>query len=259
MTNICKFIEDASSGTLSVRNFICETDAATMLAPQLLKHHRMILISRGKLAFHLDGTVFSASVGTLAFVFAGEKFSLSPEGDCEYLYISFSGGRAGDLFRRFGIHKGNRFFENFDNLLPLWKDSLVRASKENIDLAAESVLLYTLSRFSASPDKQNTIIQKMLEITEHGFGDPTLSISALSKMLSYNPKYLSHLFKEKMGVGYTEYLRTYRIKYAITLMDHGIDSVKNLASLCGFQNPLYFSAVFKKAVGIPPSEYKKPH
>lgn len=257
MTNICKFIEDASVATLSVHNFICETDEAVMAHAYTVTHHRMLLISRGKLTFHLDGAAFPATAGTLVFIFGGEKFFLSPEGDCEYLYISFSGGRAGELFRRFGIHKGNRIFENFDSLLPLWKDSLVRASKENIDLAAESVLLYTLSRFSFAPDKQNTIIQKMLEITERDFGDPTLSISAVSKMLSYNPKYLSHLFKEKMGVGYTEYLRTYRIKYAITLMDHGIDSVKNLAALCGFQNPLYFSSVFKKALGIPPSEYKK--
>ena len=58
-----------------------------------------------------------------------------------------------------------------------------------------------------------------------------------------------------MGVGYTEYLRMYRINYAIMLLDHGIDSVKNIASLSGFSNPMYFSSVFKQTVGVSPSEY----
>ena len=61
--------------------------------------------------------------------------------------------------------------------------------------------------------------------------------------------------KEKMGVGYTEHLRSIRIRYAVTLFDRGIDSVKNVALLSVFSDPLYFSTVFKKSVGISPKEY----
>ena len=60
-----------------------------------------------------------------------------------------------------------------------------------------------------------------------------------------------------MGVGYTEYLRTYRIKYAVSLFEHGIDSVKNVALLSGFTDPLYFSTVFKKHIGSSPKNYIK--
>ena len=59
-----------------------------------------------------------------------------------------------------------------------------------------------------------------------------------------------------MGVSYSEYLRTLRIKYAVSLFDHGIDSVKNVALLSGFADPLYFSTVFKKYTGLSPKEYK---
>lgn len=96
----------------------------------------------------------------------------------------------------------------------------------------------------------------MLEITEEQFNDPGLSIASLAETLGYNAKYLSHTFKDKMGIGYTEYLRNLRIKYAISLLDHGIDSVKNVALLSGFTDPLYFSTVFKKSVGVSPKEYK---
>ena len=116
-----------------------------------------------------------------------------------------------------------------------------------------------MSRINTTCNEQNTLIQQIIDITEENFNDPKLSISTVANELAYNPKYISHLFKQKMGVGYTEYLRMYRIKYAIMLLDHGIDSVKNIASLSGFSNPMYFSSVFKQTVGVSPSEYNSKH
>jgi AraC-like DNA-binding protein len=43
----------------------------------------------------------------------------------------------------------------------------------------------------------------------------------------------------------------------VSLLEHGIDSVKNVALLSGFSDPLYFSTVFKKDIGISPKEYMK--
>ena len=59
-----------------------------------------------------------------------------------------------------------------------------------------------------------------------------------------------------MVMSYSEYLRNYRINYAVSLLNHGIDSVKNIAFLSGFSDPLYFSNVFKKVMGISPKDYK---
>ena len=58
-----------------------------------------------------------------------------------------------------------------------------------------------------------------------------------------------------MGMGYTEYLRNIRLKQAVFLLDHKLDSIKNISSLSGFSDPLYFSTVFKKEIGISPKDY----
>ena len=97
----------------------------------------------------------------------------------------------------------------------------------------------------------------MLEIAKQSFTDAEFSISTVAEELNYNPKYLSHFFKKKMGITYSEYLRTLRIQYAASLFDHGIDSVKNIAFLSGYTDPLYFSSVFKKVTGLSPKEYMK--
>ena len=58
-----------------------------------------------------------------------------------------------------------------------------------------------------------------------------------------------------MGVSYSEYLRSLRFRYAISLFELGISSVKNVALLSGFSDPLYFSNAFKKEIGLSPKEF----
>lgn len=253
--NICKIVTSATSDKLEVHNFIYETNPEVMRKEIMLTHNRAILVKQGKGKFVLDGKPFLFSAGTLVFGFRNETVRTSFDDDCSYMYIDFDGARAEVLFRRFGINTANRTFSGFDGIVPLWQDSLSRVSEENTDIAAESILLYAFSRLSVSGKKQNGLISEIIEITEDEFASSDLSVVTVADRLSYSPKYISHIFREKMGIGYTEYLRNVRIKYAVTLFDHGIDSVKNVAFLSGFTDPLYFSTVFKKVVGKSPREY----
>ena len=68
-------------------------------------------------------------------------------------------------------------------------------------------------------------------------------------------KYLSESFKKRMGMGFSRYLKNLRVKHAVFLMEHGVVSIKNVAFLCGFRDPLYFSKVFRADMGISPKEY----
>jgi len=255
--NICKFVSEEYSEKLEVQSFVCETDISIMKQEQCMQNHRAILVRKGVGVFIISGKEYSFIKGSLIFVFESETFKTNCSDDCEYMYITFKGLRSEELFRRFSISPSNRIFHSFDGIIPLWFDSLSGASPENIDLASESILLYTFSRLTANKSAQNDIVNKIKEITETEFNNPELSISFIADHLTYNSKYLSHIFKDKTGVSYTEYLRTTRIKYAITLLDHGIDSVKSIAILSGFSDPLYFSTVFKKIIGVSPKEYQQ--
>lgn len=255
--NICKFIEESSVEKIETHCFIYETSLDVMIREYELKSHRMMLIRQGSGIIKIDETEYTFNTGTLVFAFKGEKISVKPGKDAEYMYIDFGGARADTLFSRFCINRINRLFAGFEGLIPLWHDSLCRASDINLDLVSEGILLYTFSRMAVDNDEKNSIINRIVELTEENFTDPELSVTALAKELSYNAKYISHLFKEKTGISYSEHLRNLRIKYAVSLLEHGIDSVKNVALLSGFTDPLYFSTVFKKTVGVSPKDYKK--
>jgi AraC-like DNA-binding protein len=254
--NICKFPPSPIvSNSLSISCFVNETELETMRQHVILTSNRLFLITQGRGAFYINENPLSCHAGTLIFAFEGEKIYLNSNDTILYMYIDFNGPRADELLRRFSISSLSRIYDGFDGLIPLWQESLARASKKTIDLAAESILLYTFSRLYSEETETGGSIGKIAEITEQGFNDPELSISSIAEEMSYHPKYLSSLFKKRMGIRYSEYLRSVRLKYAVSLFDHGIDSVKNVALLSGFSDPLYFSGVFKKHVGISPKDY----
>ena len=253
--NICKFSTYNPSNDLSIACFVFETDMEIMQTRKTLTHDRMILVEQGEGTFLFDGIPYTVSAGTLIFGFEGESFSLLNGDGIRYLYIKFRGARTKTLYRRFGISPHSRKKEGCNAFIPFCKDCLLSTQQENIDIVAESILLYVFSRLSANQSAQDATIQKIIDMTEEHFRDPDLSLAQIAKEIGYNPKYLSHYFKKKMNVTYSEYLRSFRFKYAISLFELGISSVKNVALLSGFSDPLYFSSTFKKAIGISPKEF----
>lgn len=253
--NICKFTIPGQSVSLSVSCFVFERDLNVIHKKAILAAHRIILVTKGEGVFFFGETKIPFAAGNMIFGFRGESLYAETEEDCEYMYINFDGDRADELFRRFNIRNINRCFSGFDGLIPLWMESLSRADEQTIDLVSESILLYSFSRLIGCSVQRDNLINKLIELLEENFRDCDLSIESVARELSYNPKYISHVFKEHMGVSVTEYLRTLRIRYAVSLFDHGMDSVKNVALLSGFNDPLYFSTVFKKTVGVSPTDY----
>lgn len=255
-SNICKFTFSKDSNDLKVSCFVLESDPTTMKNNIVLPGHYVILVLEGKGDFEFNSQPTPFSTGSLIFGFKGETFSVNTTKKCRYMYISFTGNRANELLERFNITPKNRNFKNLDGLIPLWQDSLAAANESTIDLASESILLYTFSRLFKNVTDRDNIITKILKLSEEQFTDSDLSLTTLSYELGYNSKYISRIFKEKMNLPYSEYLRNLRLKYAVSLFEHGVDSVKSVALLSGFSDPLYFSTVFKKSLGISPSEYK---
>lgn len=195
--------------------------------------------------------------GTVFFSFEDVPFCIESMQKLKYYYITFSGGRADELFRRFGITPGNAVFDGYEGLLPFWQESLVRANEETIDILSESVLLYTFSKLEKVEKEQRDVVGFVLTYLEEHFTEPGLTLTEVAQEVGYNPKYLSHFFKKEFGMGFVEYLRLLRINHAVMLLENGVTSVKNVAILSGFSNPLYFSKVFAEVIGVSPKNYKK--
>lgn len=257
MKNICKFIKEKENGILKVTNFIFESYVPH--SGEILNHksNLLYLVNSGEGLFKTGGFTHKISSGMLLFSFEDIPVEIENLGNLTYYYISFKGSRSDELIRRFGVTPKNSVFEGFEGLLPFWNDAIIRADEDNIDLLSEGVLLYTLSKLKKSDNKYRDLIGFVLTYLEEHFTEPDLTLEKVSLEAGYNQKYLSRNFKKEIGMTFTEYLRLLRIKHSVILIENGVTSVKNVALLSGFTDPLYFSRVFTEQIGISPSNYKK--
>lgn len=84
-----------------------------------------------------------------------------------------------------------------------------------------------------------------------------LTLKKMAEYLSINSSYLSTLFKKEVGKTVTEYVTQTRIKQALLLLNSTKQSIRDVASQCGFDDINYFSRVFKNYQGMSPSSYRK--
>lgn len=84
-----------------------------------------------------------------------------------------------------------------------------------------------------------------------------ISLDDVSMELDISPYYFSKLFKEQTEENFIDYLTRIRIQKAKELLIHSKLSVREIGSSVGYQDPNYFSRIFKKNVGMTPTEYKE--
>jgi AraC-like DNA-binding protein len=82
------------------------------------------------------------------------------------------------------------------------------------------------------------------------------NIDDLADAMHMSTRQFYRQIKQYIGETPSQYLKTYRLKYARQLLESKkMDSVKAVAYAVGFPNATYFSREFKKAFGNLPSDY----
>jgi two-component system response regulator YesN len=84
-----------------------------------------------------------------------------------------------------------------------------------------------------------------------------ISLDVLSQKTGLSASYISTLFGEVMGVSFSEYLTSHRLKEATDLLKGSNASVKNISSMVGYRNVQYFCTKFKDKYGVTPIQYRK--
>lgn len=84
-----------------------------------------------------------------------------------------------------------------------------------------------------------------------------ISLDDISRRINISSYYFSKLFKEETGVNFIEYLTDLRMEKSKELLASPNMSIKDICVSVGYQDPNYFSRIFKKINGVTPSEYRE--
>ena len=102
----------------------------------------------------------------------------------------------------------------------------------------------------------NPGFMKLLDYINENF-QKELRLSRLAKEFNLNPTYCSELFKRITHKSYSEYLSELRVEQARRFLDNTNMGLEEIAYKTGFNDPYYFTKIFKKICGMPPSQYRK--
>jgi AraC-like DNA-binding protein/mannose-6-phosphate isomerase-like protein (cupin superfamily) len=129
-------------------------------------------------------------------------------------------------------------------------------STELISCYLQAIFLQVRQHFAEPSRDAGTLVERCLGyIHEHYARD--FDIDELAKQVSVSPSYLFRLFKKKMQVTPMHYRNIVRTDKAKLLLADQALTVDDIAGRVGYEDPKYFSRVFRDLAGVSPSAYRK--
>ena len=151
-------------------------------------------------------------------------------------------------------------YEIFPDFPNLYRDLISSDSDAKIRESLSSVIyqvssIYNLSKTNLISAK-NPIVSDAKAYIEQHCSDCRLHLSQIAEALSVSTCYLSNIFKQETGKTYIDYLTSIRIKKAKELLSDLQLKTYEVCYLVGYDNPTYFSTLFKRRTGLTPTEYR---
>ena len=111
-------------------------------------------------------------------------------------------------------------------------------------------------RFNSEKKSKNKYVEEATQYIREHYRDD-INISTVAGFLEISEGYLSRVFKKETDYTFTNYLTFYRMQMAMGLLKDCRVKVYEVADQVGYSDTAYFSAQFKKLLGVSPSEYQE--
>ncbi|GLX70521.1 helix-turn-helix domain-containing protein [Paenibacillus glycanilyticus] len=236
---------------------------------EVLRYHVLVLVTDGKVKYTINSQEVIAERG-------------------DFLYIPQSTLRSGDTipgishqkytvlitlkpginlnipflhqgeFIRFRLSNFNYFQHKFMKLFEEMREGRSYASLICTSLTQELIglLARELEKPEVTPAKMHYAQQVKQYLLEH-YRDP-VEIDQLGKLIHRSPNYTTALFKEVFGQSPVRYLHHLRMQEACRLLLHSDMTVAEIALYLGYYDSSSFFRMFRKSIGMSPSEFIRP-
>ncbi|MDD2485735.1 MAG: AraC family transcriptional regulator [bacterium] len=207
--------------------------------------------------------------GDAFFLLPGQGHSYGPEGDnyWEEKWLLFEGSLIDRLHTEGTVREWNLPARNIrrfgiDNLF----SELLSSSAAGNPMSARPAQAAALAIISAAtailtasvPEVAGgNLVASILEEMRTAVGRPFFNFQQSSRQTGYSATHLRRLFKAYTGQSPVAYFNALKLAAARNALLSTSKSIKRIAAELGFSDEAYFRRVFRKAEGMPPSEYRK--
>ena len=235
--------------------------------PGIRDHYLIHLVLSGKGSFRPGGETFALQAGDVFLIKPSQlcTYSADPEDPWEYIWVGFNGACANKLVAKlpFSDAAPVHHARNPDVLRDALKEIYRARGMEPCD---EATMVGSLYLFIAALMKEtregepraasssSQYVLNAIKYIQFNFSHD-ISIDDVAKSVGVSRSHLYRVFMSNVGKSPIDYLTEYRINEACNLLRTSNLSIAEVATSVGFFDQFYFSRVFKKAVGVPPSRY----
>ncbi len=126
------------------------------------------------------------------------------------------------------------------------QQTLKKTYQKQVDIRAQDLVIIS---------EDEKFLKNTLACIENNITNPNFSVEELSRQMALSRVSLYKRLLTLTGKTPVDCIRTIRLKRAVQLLEKSKLSIANVAYEAGFNNPTYFSKVFKEEYGTLPSEY----
>lgn len=233
------------------------------------RDYQILYVANGKTHFWFDGREKIVSAGHMVLYKPEEiqKYVYYLEDNPEVFWIHFTGSDVKNILAYHGISLDEHVF--YCGVLPDYKAlfrkiiqelQLCRYGYEDYIASLFNDILLLVNRQQHEQKKTTGNVQEQIERAAAYFNEnynTKISIDDYAESLHISTNWFIHNFKQYAGMSPAQYILSLRMVNAQSLLERTTYNIKEISEIVGYENPLYFSRVFKKEIGKSPAQYRK--
>lgn len=246
--NISRII-DIKKGTIPIGDSCCKCRHSDCFA----------FILSGSAIYRFGSEAAEAKTGNILFLAKGSSYEITVrDPDYRFYFVDFNfDGKKSLQNEVFSQEKLKKLENTFIKFHALWTagnfaDKIYcKALIYQIysDIVKENALQYI-------PSSKQSRIDLALENIKANFANADISIEDLCRECAMSEVHFRRLFYQIYHTSPMKFIISLRVSKAKELLTNSEMKIQDISEACGFNNPYYFSKVFRQATGLTPSQYR---
>ena len=237
--------------------------------PKGRKDYQLLYIAAGQGHFFINGQERVVSAGNIIVYLPGQpqEYVYFKDDKTDVYWVHFTGSDVEKIIDYYNIRLSENIIYIGTSPDYQWlfgqiiqEMQLCRPRfEELISLLLRNIFIL-ISRNLIGANRADNSLENEVELAMHYFrenyrSEINVEDYALSRGMSASNFY--RVFKQISGSTPLQYILKLRLSNAQNLLENSNLSIAEIASAVGYENPLYFSRLFNKHIGVSPSEYRK--
>ncbi|MBQ8586533.1 MAG: helix-turn-helix transcriptional regulator [Oscillospiraceae bacterium] len=255
-----------SCGTYRLKN----TKKLPTWRPKGRLDYQLLYIVSGKTHFFFDGKERIVTAGHMVLIppRKEQRYDYFGAEKPEVYWVHFTGSEVKNILRKYEIPMDDPVFYSgaSSTYAYLFKEMIHELQtcrtgfEELLAMYLSQIFLLVQRTRQEQRPTVSTYIQEEMEYARRYFNEhynEPISIQDYAESRNMSVCYFQRNFKQIVNHTPMQYLLTIRVNNAASLLETTDYSMAEIAAIVGYEDPLYFSRLFRKLKGVSPSEYRK--